>query len=139
METKLKGKYSQFFWMKKKLEALGDSRDRDEIIMDFTGGLKSSLKELTEFEYHELLRVMSRSISTSAKRHDKEDTKRKRVIALLCNSGFTINNKADMLKINQWCVSHGHLHKPLDHYKGQDLSKLIVQAEEMYYKFLERL
>lgn len=139
MKQASKGKYSAFFALKKKLEWMGDLRDRSEIISDFTEGKKSSLTQLSPWEYKELVRTLGATISKEFKQDDKLDRQRKQVIANLANSGFVKEGKADMQRINEWCVKYGHLNKPLNDYVGVNLSKLIVQSEKVYTKFLDSL
>ena len=131
--------FKHYFAVEKKLRASGMRIERAELISEFTGGAKSSLRDLSSTEYSELLTQMN----NLAKRQDiadKLNLMRRKVIANLTKCGYiTAERKADMERINNWCVTHGHAHKRLNDYNAWELQKLITQAENMYAKFLERL
>lgn len=136
--------YKTFFAIHKKMQAQGDTRNRSEVIEDFTSGKKSSLKELTHWELKELTLAMSRMVTAThptgvESEYQKCNVMRRKLIAILTKVGYTKDNKADMERINNWCQTHGYLHKPLNDYKYNELPKLIAQAESMYAKFLKRI
>lgn len=137
--------YNQYFAIEKKLRSKGLRTSRHELIESFTEGKKNSLKQLTAREYNEFIQWLNRQNQTQHQKQDwkqsKENVMRRKVISLLKSIGYsTAENKADMARINQWCIDYGHLHKELKEYKTTtDISKLLFQAEEMYRKHVESL
>ena len=131
--------YSKYFAIEKQLKATGMHVDRAELIADFTQGRTESLRELTPTEYRELTNHMSAMLGDAQFKDNKADRMRKKVIALLCNCGYTKNNKPDMERINLWCINRGHGKCPLNDYKEESLPALIYQAEQMLHKTIEQL
>ena len=131
--------YSKYFAIEKKMKAAGMHVDRAEIIADFTEGRTESLRELSSTDYRELTNYMSAILGDNKFKPNKADRMRKKVIALLCQCGYTLNDKPDMQRINEWCVNRGHGKCELNNYKEQSLPALIFQAEQMLNKTIEQL
>ena len=129
--------YAAYFAIEKQLKSAGAPVDRSDLIHAFTEGRTSSLKELSEYEYREFINHMNTLLQQSKKISDKGLRQRRKVIALFCNMGYVINDKPDMKSINDWCKKYGHLKKQLNDYVGADLTKLVVQAEEVYNSFIK--
>ena len=132
-------KYAQYFALEKQLKATGYKADRSDLISDFTGAKCSSLKDLSIDEYNGLIRYMNEQLQPAKKRQDDKDSRqRRKVIALFCNMHYTTpEGKADMKRINDWCVKYGHLHVTLNYYSGADLTRLVSQAESTYKSFIQ--
>jgi hypothetical protein len=70
------------------------------------------------------------------------DNQRKKIIAIAYNMGWEIPNpnggkpKADMKRINDWCVKFGFGKKKLNEYTVQELPKLVSVFEKVYKEFL---
>jgi hypothetical protein len=47
--------------------------------------------------------------------------------------------KADMQRIDQWCMKYGHLHAPLNDHLGADLAKLVTTFKKVYDNYLDQL
>lgn len=45
----------------------------------------------------------------------------------------------DMEHVNNWCVSHGYLHKKLDDYTYAELPRLVSQFEAVYKDYLKKI
>lgn len=132
--------YSQFFLLFSKLQQIGYTQERDEIIYCHTSGRTTSLKELTDVEYKDMITWMSHILTReTAVNAEKETRQRRKVIALFCQMGYVKQERADMYRINQWCINYGHLKKSLNYYKGVDLVKLVNQAEKVYESFVKKL
>lgn len=110
---------------------------RDELIHQFTESRKSSLKALTPLEYNRFINWLNTTYSLN--QNNQEDKQRKKIIALFCQMGFKHEGNIDMLRINNWCKSHGHKHQHLNAYHGQDLAKLVTQVDAMYKSFLTKI
>lgn len=131
--------YSAYFAIEKQLKASGAPVDRSDLIHAFTEGVKSSLKDLTEYEYREFIKHMNTLLQQSKQITDKGLRQRRKVIALFCNMGYVKGGKADMKAINSWCKQYGHLKRELNDYVGSDLTKLVIQAEEVYNSFVNSI
>jgi len=131
--------YSKYFAIEKKLKQSGMHIDRAELIADFTEGRTSSLKGLTPADYRELTNLMSAMLRNNDFKDDKANRMRKKVIALLCQCGYTSNDRPDMQRINEWCIKRGHAKVELNEYRGNDLLKLVYQAEQFYKTTFEQL
>jgi len=133
-----------FFAIHKKLKEQGDERNRYEVVFDFTNGRKQSLSELSDHEFRELCQHMSRLVTAvrpeaQGSEFERANKMRRKLIAILTKVGYTKDNKADMERINNWCETHGYLHKSINDYEYKELPKLIAQAENMYWKFLKKI
>lgn len=131
--------YAKYFALEKRMKAAGMHVDRAEIIADFTEGRTESLRELTATEYRELTNHMSTLVGAGEFKKSPANRMRKKVIAILCQCGYTKEGMPDMDRINEWCINRGHGHKPLNAYKEESLPALIFQAEQMQQKIIERL
>lgn len=130
--------FRAFFLLEKQLRNSGLKYERAELIKDFTQGRTSSLRELGASEYVDLLMSMNQMVVKGA--NAEANNMRRKVIACLAKAGYTSAPKAaDMERINNWCKSHGYLHKRLNEYSIGELPKLVTQAELVYAKFLEEL
>ena len=132
-------KFAQYFALEKQLKAAGFKGDRAELIADFTNNKASSLTALSDDEYKSLIQFMNKELQPEKqKQYDKDTRQRRKVIALFCNMHYITDlGKADMKRINDWCVHYGHLHQALNYYSGADLTKLVSQAEEAYKSFIK--
>ena len=133
--------YSQYFAIERKAKTMGIPVNRDEVIAGLTHGRTHSLKALSPHEYRELVNYMNQLVAKQqVENTNVEDKMRKKVISLLCNMGYTVHGKPDMLRIQLWVQQYGHVKgKRLNDYTRQELPKLISQAEIMYNKFLDKL
>lgn len=132
-------KYAQFFALYKQINVSAKYSDRSEFIADVTGNKASSLQDLSDHDYRELLQYMRREVNADKKRlnNDADTRLRRKVIALFANQNYlTPEGKSDMKRINEWCVKYGHLHQKLNSYSGPDLVKLVSQAEAAYKSFI---
>lgn len=139
MEIKRKNVYAQYFAIEQRMSEVGMHIDRAEIIADFTEGRTESLKDLTVSEYRELIQSLNAMINHHKIQFDKNNQMRRKVIAILTQCGYVEHNRADMQRINQWCISHGHKHCILNEYDTDGLRILITQAENMLKTQIEAL
>lgn len=131
--------YAKYFAIEKKMKQIGMHVERADIIAEFTEGRTESLKDLTVTEYRELTNSLSSLLRNQEVTFDKNNQMRRKVIAILCQCGYTKDNRADMERINKWCITHGHAHCQLNEYDAYGLTKLVNQAEEMLRKHIERI
>jgi len=134
--------YKTYFAIEKKLHLQGVHFERSEIIADFTNGQKNSLKQLTDWEYNELIRRLNSTMSQQLPKYDVNNPlqkQRRKVIALLCKVGMLKNDTADMPRIYAWVRQYGYLHKNFNDYTYEEIPKLVTQAEKFYKSHIERL
>ena len=106
--------------------------NRKQLILELFG--KESIKDLEHRELNLLNDDMKRSIYAL---NVCENKQRRKVIALFCQMEYVANKKADMVRINAWCVKYGHQHKELNYYYGAELAALVSQVERVYHTFLK--
>jgi hypothetical protein len=70
----------------------------------------------------------------------------RKIISMAHELGWQLPNpenpakpKADMKRINGWCVNYGFLHKKLNDYTKDELVPLVTQFENMYLKELKKV
>lgn len=134
-------KYGRFFAIFAEMQSLGFKGDRTDLLWEFSRGKFTSLTELSSFKYTEFINWTSSKLAKLRSERTESETKKKRkVIALFRQMGYVIaDNKADMVRINEWCCSYGHLKTHLNGYSGEDLTKLVNQAESVYKSFIKAL
>ena len=131
--------YSRYFAIEKKMKTAGMHVDRAELIANFTEGRTESLRELSATDYREFTNHLSAMLGDAQMKDTKANRMRKKVIALLCQCGYTRNDKPDMKRINEWCINRGHGKCELNEYREEILPALIYQAEQMLNKTIEQL
>ncbi len=131
--------YTTYFAIEKELKTIGFDGSREDLIQQFTNNRKSGLRELNNREYNAFIYWLNDFKKTLKTGYNPENQQRRKIISMFHKMGYQINGKIDMIRLNNWCNTHGHLHKPLMHYKGNDLGKLVTQAEKYYESYIERL
>lgn len=132
--------FFRYFAIEKDMNALGMNIDREVELIDFTGGTIKSMKELDNVSYLAFcFHMTSKLYAERVKIKESENKQRRKIIALFCQMGYKIGEKADMPRIHAWCEKSGHLHKNLNYYHGKDLVTLVSQAEQVYNSFLKGL
>ncbi len=123
--------YKSYFAIEKKIKAQGFDFERSDIISQFTNGRKSGLSQLTHFEYAEFIRWLNRTYQSEAKPapDDPCQTMRRKIIAIFRKMNYTNNEKADMQRIEEWCLKYGKFKKKLNEHNYQELTELVTQAE----------
>lgn len=111
--------------------------EKENIIATFTDGRTTSTKEMTDREAREMIQYLMKHNP----RAGAEDKMRKKVLSMAHEMGWRVvgTEKISMARVNQWCITYGYLHKPLDQYSYDELPKLISQFESVYAKFLKGL
>lgn len=133
------------------------------LVESFTHGRSSSSKDLTNFECIELIKHLkmlqnlknvdatqeathvSHAMPPIKKQtpYEQGDAMRKKIIALAHQINWKTTHPrsgkeiADMKRINEWCKTHGYLHKELNHYTVTELPVLVTQFQNMYNSYLK--
>lgn len=101
--------------------------------------------ELNYNEMKELLEKLqdpnpkSQAPSPKSQQEQSMDTMRKKIISNFRKMGYEKDGKADMYRINGWCLNYGHAHKLMNNYSYEELVKLVTQAESVYATFIRDL
>ena len=122
----MKNKYAPFFAAFKDSQIRGNINTKEEQIRAFTGGQKSSLKELTLWELQELTRSL-RLLAPAQNINDKADKMRKAIIAIFKSMG---RQTTDAIT---WAEKQGVRgnKKAFNHYTTGELYVLIGIAEKI--------
>jgi hypothetical protein len=109
---------------------------KEHIIMGATDGRTTSTRELTSDEANALIKYLK---SQDPDEIGAEKMRRK-IISMAHEMGWKLpNSKADMERVDNWCVKYGFLHKKLNQYLYNELPKLVTQFESVYQSFLKTL
>jgi hypothetical protein len=109
---------------------------RHAIVWDYSNGRTESSKELTDPETNRIIHDLEKGF----KELDRSDIMRKKIISQAHEMAWELpGHKADMARINDWCVKFGYLHKPLNQYKYTELPALVTQFDSVYRSFLKAI
>ena len=101
-------------------------------------GRTESTKELTETEAWAVMQELKQRFGIDLS--DKMDRMRKKIISYAHQMGWQRGVKADMARINKWCVEMGPFKKPLnDHKEQKELATLVSVFEKIYKQYLNKL
>lgn len=137
--------FKAYFAVEKRLKTIVPSITREELISEFTSGKKTSLKELSSWEYKEFIAWMNVMIGSKTQkpvptwRDTPENRMRRKIIALFVTMGYKTGDQSDMNRINEWCEKYGRFHKPLNDHSITELTLLTTQVETYYASFLNSL
>lgn len=133
-----KNRFSAFFKINERLRSCGVDIERSELIQDFTNDKKSSLTELSPWEYNELIKWLNRTYPDGEDLVKiKTNQMRRKIIGLFRKMEWQDNGKADMERIYAWTLKYGYLKLPLNEYTYEELPKLVTQVETIYAKYLQ--
>jgi len=132
--------YRTYFEIEKRLNELGANLNRVELIETYTEGRKNSLKELSAWEYKTFCNWLSQRLASTQAEHARGNSPanrmRHKIIALFAKMDYVNDDRADMDRINKWCVKYGQYHKQLNDHNAQELIKLTAQVEQVYKSYL---
>lgn len=116
-----------------------DEETYRDLIRQYTNDRSTSSKDMYWHEATELLNYFNNSVNDSASRQ------RRKMIGIAHTMGWNLFDasnplkpKADMDRINNWCVKFGFGHKPLNDYTTQELPKLITQFQSVFKSHLKK-
>lgn len=116
------------------LTTLGMQDEKRYLIAEASAGRTSSTKELTLPEMDGLIAQLNSLTPKTVKPGDKQ---RKRIISMAHELGWRNTGKADMPRINEWCISTGQYKKPLMEHSVEELSNLVAQFTKMYNAYFK--
>lgn len=129
--------YSQFYALQKKLIQSGHKTTKEDLVADYTEGRTTSLRELSDTEFKELIASLNKMLNTTKAanwQNTAENKMRRKIIAILGHQ-----MKYTMIHIDQWCTNYGKFKKPLNDHSHAELVKLITQAEQYYQSHMKAL
>ncbi len=132
--------FKQYFAIEKQLKKQGNHLTRAEMIEDFTKGKKSSLKDLSPWEYKELLIQLNRTLGMTKANpktdwmNTPENKMRRKVWGLFINKMHYTEEGLSL-----WLLKYGKFHKALNEHSKDELTQLVTQAENVYASFLKEV
>lgn len=112
----------------------GLTEQKEEIVLAITDGRTSHLRDLNQEETKALIDSLT-----------GENTKVKtrmvrKVISMAHEMGWELpGGKADMNRIDAWCLKYGSPKKKLDHYTQKELAGVVTAFQKVYVSFLKGL
>jgi hypothetical protein len=132
-KTKLPGNFKKLMAL---LTKAGLQGRRHAIVWDYSSCRTESSKELTDQETNRLIRDLEKGF----KELDRCDVMRKKIISQAHEMGWELTgHKADMARIEAWCIKSGYLHKGLNKYTYAELPGLVSQFDSVYQSFMKAL
>lgn len=122
-----------------------DRANKHLIVNELTGGRTESLKDITPDETQALIKHLERN---NPPKPNPADKMRKKILSIAYQMDWTIkvndakgykgmSYRADLGRINRWCIERSYLKKPLNSYTYKELPKLISQFEIVYKDYLK--
>lgn len=115
------------------LNKLGMMEQKADIICEFTNGRTRSARELFDNELENLVGQLA-----NAPVKLPGDRMRKSIISMAHELGWRKAGRIDMQAVNNWCVTRGKFHKPLNDHSLSELVELVTQFKIMYEKELNK-
>lgn len=137
-------------WQSKRLHQLlnqtGKMNEKAELVKHYTKDRTTSSKEMYYYEVASLIAHLESYQNTFSKSAaaapvpDAADKMRKKIIALAHEMKWELpGGKADMQRINNWCVNSGRFHQPLNAHSDVELAHLVTQFERVHISFLKAI
>jgi len=121
------------------IKALNDANQygrRHDYAYRASNGRTESTKELTEREAQIVVAELDKNYGT----RDEADVMRKKIISFAHQMYWELpGGKADMKRINEWCVNKGPYKKKLNDHTTKELAVLVSVFEKIYKEFINKL
>lgn len=117
-----------------------DEETRKMMVSQATAGRTDSSSKMYRTEMSTLLDHL-KSLNTDETNSDKADRLRKKIISMAHEMSWeSLQGRADMERINNWCIKYGKYHRPLNDHSILELGILITQFERgPYFNHLNAL
>jgi hypothetical protein len=113
-----------------------EKEEKEALVRLFTRQRESSTKGLTDAEADKVIDYL-RGMCANQDKHPPGNLMRRHIIAMAHEMKWeTQDGKADMKRINGWCVHYGFGKKPLNDYEYDELPQLVTQFKNVYNSFL---
>lgn len=103
-----------------------------ELVYSYSGNRTSSSKELTMTEAAALISYLKSQPNEQAQCQQM----RRKIIAKAHKMRWEKNGKADMQRIENWCMQYGGFKKRLNDHTYNELVQLVTRFDNMYRKFV---
>ncbi|MBS1641565.1 MAG: hypothetical protein JSR11_03720 [Bacteroidetes bacterium] len=126
------------------LNKTGLIAQKEIIVSGFSNGRTTHISNLASVEISELIKYLK----TQDPDEKKAEQMRRKIIAIARSMGWQqqvvdgagkLILKADMKRIDNWCLNFGYLHKKLNQYLYNELPKLVSQIEMIQKNYLKKL
>jgi hypothetical protein len=127
------------------LAKIGMANDKEyklDLVKQYTGGRETSTTGLHVDEAGRLISDLQKMVGL-APNDIKADQKRKLILHLAHEMMWELPQRngerprVDMVRVDNFCVDRGYLHKPLMDYTLGELSKLVWQMQQVHKDFLK--
>lgn len=137
-------KYSAYFVLEPEIKKVTRGTvDRADLIADFTNQQKTSLSQLSEWEFKEFLKHLKTKFKINSDqkwKHTPENKMRRAIISIFKEMGYVkVNGSADMEKIDNWCLKYGVTHKLLNDNNKAELQQLVTQAKKVLKSYTQSI
>ena len=120
------------------------------MVHSYTNGRCTSSKDMHHTEAQALINYLRNQVQLHTPQgntasHNKVQNQRRKIIAIAHNMGWQIPNpqggkpKADLKRINDWCIKYSFGKKKLNDYTVQELPKLVSIFEGIYKQYLKAI
>lgn len=106
--------------------------DKEEVVYEFTGGRTSSLRALTDGEFHELMIKLQKRQKPSKWSPKPGDNQRKKLIAIAGAMHWGQNTMEIIGKLNVWIESHWG--KRMNDCSEDEINRILWVMENKIYK-----
>lgn len=100
-----------------------------------SGGRTESTRELHN---NEILAIIQELEGTSETYH-RCDKMRKKIISMAHQMNWQVNGKADMARINNWCMVYGPYKKQLNAHNIKELGILVSIFDKVYRQYMNKI
>jgi hypothetical protein len=122
-----------------------DRAGRAQLVHQFTNGRSSSAADLSYTEADDIIKALEGMAANTGSPKDIAVKMRRRIISLAHEMGWELPSagkgrpSADMLRLYNWVLKFGYLHKDFNAYTVNELPKLVTQFEEVYKHYLSKV
>lgn len=129
-----KGQIACIHAMVKKLNLTASKAD---MVLGFTGERTASVGDM----YLDEAKAMIQYLKSQDPEEQSAEKQRRYIISMAHECGYRKpgTTKVDMVKLDNWCVNYGYLHKKLNQYRQHELPKLVTQFEKVYKDYLNKV
>lgn len=115
---------------------LGLQAQKETLVQSFTHGRETSSKEMWSEEANALIKYLKSQDPTE----QAADRMRKKIIAIAHEMGWHIKGtqRADMKRIDGWCLTYGKYHRKLNSLTAEQLPEVVTQFEAVRTDYLNK-
>lgn len=117
-----------------------DKETVEELAWQFSQGRTKSTRSLNVDEFQGMvnhLNAIQKGATETPKQKpiDIADKMRKKILSICHEMNWKQQQKLDYIRINEFCMKSGYLHKKLNAYTKEELPKLVTQFEQLLKSF----